>query len=99
MLSIRSSMYLTGRPLARARVAAMTITRCIKILLPKLPPARVGTIFSRCVGMPRLAADIGVDREFAGAEIIFCAGTHGLHRLRSRARLAQLARADDVVRL
>ena len=46
VLSILSSMNLTGRPTARAGTAASTGTLWTNILLPKLPPASVGTMLS-----------------------------------------------------
>ena len=52
MLSMRSSRYFTGRPAARASVAASTGDLCANSLLPKLPPAITGTMFSRWAGTP-----------------------------------------------
>src|ERR1700747_675363 len=49
---MRSSMYLTGRPQVLANAAARVITLWVKSLLPKLPPAIVGTKFSLWAGTP-----------------------------------------------
>ena len=58
MLSMRSSTYFTGRPVARASVAAITGTLCRNSLLPKLPPASVGTMLSLCAGTPSEASGV-----------------------------------------
>src|SRR6516162_5336755 len=101
MLSIRSSIYLTGRPVARAPSPASTATLCRNTLLPKLPPASTEhniELMARDFQRGRDSkADvivhrrIDIDREFFRRFVEACDRAAGVDRLAAGAGPAQVA--------
>ena len=101
MLSIRSSMYLTGRPVARAPSAASTATLCRNNLLPKLPPASTGTRLTWWLRDLERGSDreadvivhraVDVDRELLRSLVETGDRAAGFDRLSAGTRPAQVA--------